>query len=259
MQLDSTPTFANPVAQAGARRHQPGIAARLAALRLSAKLYALLMLAALPLTGLSAYQAFSGWHNSRAIAEEFPRYLLAMQREAQFKTFVDGVADAVDSGSLSDKAAKAAQEAARLSQALQALQTPDGGPAASPASDLDAVAAAVAQSRQLPALLPLRQPIQRAQALIAEQAQAHRSLLDGVVTGSITGAHRDALIARLASDSAFASALAAATTPADAQRIAAEHGFDVTPGELAEASAERELSDADLEGAAGGNPQKGPI
>ena len=195
MQLDSTPTFANPVAQAGARRHQPGIAARLAALRLSAKLYALLMLAALPLTGLSAYQAFSGWHNSRAIAEEFPRYLLAMQREAQFKTFVDGVADAVDSGSLSDKAAKAAQEAARLSQALQALQTPDGGPAASPASDLDAVAAAVAQSRQLPALLPLRQPIQRAQALIAEQAQAHRSLLDGVVTGSITGAHRDALIA----------------------------------------------------------------
>ncbi len=191
MHLDSTPAFENPVVHPVAHRDLAGIAARLAALSLSAKLYALLMLAALPLTGLSAYQAFSGWHNSRAIAEEFPRYLLAMQREAQFKTFVDGVADAVDSGSLSDKAAKAAQEAARLSQALQALQTQDGATV----PDLDAVAAAVARSRELPALLPLRQPIQRAQARIAEQAQAHRSLLDGVVTGSITAARRDALIA----------------------------------------------------------------
>ena len=62
----------------------------------------------------------------------------------------------------------------------------------------------------------------------------------------------DALIARLASDAGFASALAAAATSEDAQRIAAEHGFDVTPGELAAASAARELSDADLERVAGG-------
>jgi hypothetical protein len=188
MHLDSTPALALPVTQ----RQPVGLAARLAALSLSAKLYALLMLAALPLTVVCGYQAFSGWHNSRAIAEEFPRYVLAMQREAQFKTFVDGVADAVDSGALSEKAAKAAQEAARLSQALQAL---DAGPATATLPDLAAVAAAVAKSRELAALLPLRQPIQRAQALIGEQAQAHQKLLDGIVTGSISAARRDASIA----------------------------------------------------------------
>ncbi len=65
--------------------------------------------------------------------------------------------------------------------------------------------------------------------------------------------HLDALTARLASDPAFAAALTAATTPEDAQRVAAEHGFDVTGGELATAtSKESELSDADLEGVTGG-------
>ena len=74
----------------------------------------------------------------------------------------------------------------------------------------------------------------------------------------------DALVARLASDPAFASALAAATTTEDAQRVAAEHGFDVTPVELAAASSEGELSDAVLDGVAGGDrvtawsPSPGP-
>ena len=62
----------------------------------------------------------------------------------------------------------------------------------------------------------------------------------------------DALFARLASDPAFAAALAAATTAEDAQRIAAEHGFDVGADELAAAALNRELSDDDLEPVAGG-------
>ncbi len=64
----------------------------------------------------------------------------------------------------------------------------------------------------------------------------------------------DALIARLASDAAFVSALDAAATPEDAQRIAAEHGFDVTPSELADASSVGDLSDADLAAVSGGIP-----
>ena len=63
----------------------------------------------------------------------------------------------------------------------------------------------------------------------------------------------DALIARLASDPAFAASLTAATTPEDAQRIAAEHGFDVSPSELASATSDGELSDADLAEVAGGD------
>ena len=66
------------------------------------------------------------------------------------------------------------------------------------------------------------------------------------------------IIARLASDPAFASALAAATTPQDAQRIAAGHGFDVTPVELAAASSIGDLSDADLEAVSGGKTTSVP-
>ena len=72
--------------------------------------------------------------------------------------------------------------------------------------------------------------------------------------GTMSQDQLDALIARIASDPAFAAALAAATTADDAQRIAAEHGFDVTPGELAAADAEHELNDAELETVSGGGP-----
>ncbi|MCX6433510.1 MAG: Nif11-like leader peptide family RiPP precursor [Actinobacteria bacterium] len=64
----------------------------------------------------------------------------------------------------------------------------------------------------------------------------------------------DALIARLTSDSAFSASLTAAPPPEDAQRIAAEHGFDVTPEQLAAATTNRDLSDDDLEGVSGGIP-----
>jgi predicted ribosomally synthesized peptide with nif11-like leader len=61
----------------------------------------------------------------------------------------------------------------------------------------------------------------------------------------------DALTARLASDPAFAAALAAPTTAEDAQRIAAERGFDVTTGEVA-AALVSSLSNAELEVVSGG-------
>ncbi len=69
----------------------------------------------------------------------------------------------------------------------------------------------------------------------------------------------DALVARLASDAAFASAFDAATTPEDAHRIAADCGFDVSPSELASAASNRTLSDADLAAVSGGTPGGGGV
>ena len=42
-------------------------------------------------------------------------------------------------------------------------------------------------------------------------------------------------------------------TPEDAQRVAAEHGFEVTTAELAAGTSSGELSDADLEPVVGGD------
>ena len=63
----------------------------------------------------------------------------------------------------------------------------------------------------------------------------------------------DALIARIASDPAFAAALAAATTAEEAQGIVAEQGFDVTASEFAAAASNGALSDDDLDAVAGGS------
>ena len=63
----------------------------------------------------------------------------------------------------------------------------------------------------------------------------------------------DELIARLASDPAFGAALAASATLADAQRIAAEYGFDITLNEIDAARTNGVLSDTELARVIGGN------
>ena len=67
----------------------------------------------------------------------------------------------------------------------------------------------------------------------------------------------DALIARLANDPAFDAAMAAAASVDDAQRIAAEYGFDVTAEQFAAAASNGDLSDAELEVVTGGGPWTG--
>ena len=167
-------------------------------LTLGGKLYALLLLASLPLCALLAYQSVSGWINSSNMAREFPSYVLTVQREAQFKIFVDGVSDAVDSGTLGDKAVAAAQATQHLSGELKALSgaTDDKGSAELDA-DLDNIANAVAKSRALAALMSLREPIQRSTKAIAAQAQAHHQQLDEIVHDSIRASRRNTLIVLL--------------------------------------------------------------
>jgi methyl-accepting chemotaxis protein len=163
-----------------------------ASLGLAQKLYALVLLAALPLAGVAAYEAVSGWHQSKAIADEFPRYELAVRRETQFKTFVDGVADAVDSGTLSGKALQAVKDAQQASIDLQALGAQEDSQLG---ADLGVIAQAVGRSKELAALMPLREPIQRGQKAIAAASAQHHEQLEAIVNGSISGARRDAAIA----------------------------------------------------------------
>ncbi|MCX6433509.1 MAG: Nif11-like leader peptide family RiPP precursor, partial [Actinobacteria bacterium] len=91
-----------------------------------------------------------------------------------------------------------------------------------------------------------------AMLIVSGRAAAHGT------GGTVSQDQIDALVARLTSDPAFAASLTVAPTPEDAQRIAAEHGFDVTPGELAAASPNRDLSDADLEAVSGGTAGRLP-
>lgn len=176
-----------------ARRRGPALGL-MQRMSLSRRLYALLLLAALPLCAVCGYQAISGWHNSHGIAEEFPRYVLAVERKAQFKVYVDGAADAVDSGTLSSKAVKAAQEAQRLTAELRALT---GSESTELTADLATIATTVVKERALAALLPLREPTRRAGEIISARAEAHHARLDDIVNRSIHAVRRDAILAGL--------------------------------------------------------------
>lgn len=159
---------------------------------LGTKLYALLLIAALPLSLVTGYQAIWSWRSSHEIATEFPSFVLATTREAQLKIFVDGVADAVDTGTLSTKAVSAAGEIKRISDNLD-----ERSGASNPAfkADLDNVIANIRESRKLAALLPMREAIQHVSKEIVATAGAHRRRLDGIVADSINDSRRSALVA----------------------------------------------------------------
>jgi hypothetical protein len=88
---------------------------------LGTKLYILLLAAALPLCAVAGYQALSSWTTSRAIAREFPVFEVAARRDAQIKVFMEGLSDAVDTGTLNAKAVDAVRQAQTLTGQLQAL------------------------------------------------------------------------------------------------------------------------------------------
>lgn len=64
----------------------------------------------------------------------------------------------------------------------------------------------------------------------------------------------NSLVERMSSDPAFAAAIAEAGTALDVQRVAAEHGFDITLEEIGATLSAGELSEAELELVAGGEP-----
>jgi methyl-accepting chemotaxis protein len=163
-------------------------------LSLGSRLYTLLLVAGLPLSAVSGFQVVSSWLDSRLLAVEFPAYVLAARRAELFKDFSNGVADAVDSGSLSQKAMQQLVEARKLTQQLNALSAHAPSPLD---GDLDRIVAGVEKGRNLEALLALRAPIQNAAKAIAAEAESHHQALERIVSDSTGAARRDAAIASL--------------------------------------------------------------
>ena len=67
----------------------------------------------------------------------------------------------------------------------------------------------------------------------------------------------NSLVERMSSDPVFAATIAEAGTALDVQRVAAEHGFDISLEEIGAVLSGLELSDAELEMVDGGDPPGG--
>ena len=163
-------------------------------LGLGTKLYILLLAAALPLCVVAGYQALSSWTTSRAIAREFPVFEVAARRDAQFKVFMEGLSDAVDTGTLNAKAVDAVRQAQTLTDELRSLTDE---PMTELVTDLDVIIRTIGRSRALEALKPLSREINRASKAIASSGDFHHSRLDDFVMGSVHASRRDTLSATL--------------------------------------------------------------
>jgi diguanylate cyclase (GGDEF)-like protein len=161
---------------------------------LGTKLYVLLLAAALPLCLVTAYQAWSGWKTSADFALEYPIFDAVSRRDAQFKVFMDGVADAVDSGVLNTKAIAAAREARALTDQLRAL---NGEATPRLTADLDTVLDAVSRRRALDSLLTVREEIYRSSKTIAGSAADHKARFESIVQGAVHASRRDTALALL--------------------------------------------------------------
>jgi diguanylate cyclase (GGDEF)-like protein len=161
---------------------------------LGTKLYVLLLAVALPLCLVTAYQAWSSWTTSADVAGEYPIFEMASRREARFKIFMDGVADAVDSGIINANSIAAVREARALTDQLRAL-TGEATPGLT--ADLDAVLDALSRRRGLESLLVVREEIYRSSRAIAGSAKAHRARFEGIVQDAVQASRRDTALALL--------------------------------------------------------------
>jgi methyl-accepting chemotaxis protein len=173
-------------------KRSPAMGDRIRGWSLSRKLYTLLLMASLPLMALCMYQVVLNWLSVKAIGNEFPVYVLSMERAAKFKSFVDGAADAVDSGELSSNAVEAVTQAQQLTARLEAVSHL---PEKDVSSDLASIVAVVGKNRQIAALLPLQATIQRAQKAINATSVANHEVLQATVDESMRATHRNAWVA----------------------------------------------------------------
>ena len=163
-------------------------------LGLDSKLHILLLAAALPLCVVAGYQALSNWSTSREIAREFPIFEDAAARDAQFAIFMDGLSDAVDTGTLNVKAVEALRQATVLSEKLRQWTSE---PMAELQADLEVINNTVGRSRALVAITPLSREINRASKAISSNGEFHRKRLNEFVMGSVYTSQRDAAGATL--------------------------------------------------------------
>ena len=142
------------------------------------RLYLQFGVAILPLLALVVYQAVARSDLPERVNVALRAYDLSLDAVNGFGKFVDGVADAVDTGRVGGDSIAALQRARSDEQALGESFPEE----AAIAKRLDAVAAAVPANADIAAVMPLRAQIQSLRVAINESAERRRQALSALVT-----------------------------------------------------------------------------
>ncbi len=141
------------------------------------RIYVQFFVAVLPLVLLVAYQALARNDLPQRVSHALKTYDLSLQATGAFKDFLNGVADALDSGKLASGALDALR-LARASTEQMAQLSPDDNALV---GRLDSVLAKLQADTSLKALLPLKNEVQSLRAALLDTADHNRHALAALV------------------------------------------------------------------------------
>ncbi|HLA35847.1 MAG TPA: methyl-accepting chemotaxis protein [Rhodocyclaceae bacterium] len=153
-------------------------------LRLGPRLYLMLTIAALPLVAVVVYLIYADRIRDDELSLAFSVYDLSIQRNNHYKRFLNGAADAIDTGKVSQQAIEALATAGDLSAKLATLR----GQAGAIESELANLTNTLRKDASVATLMPLREPIRAVDAGVTDEAAAGQKRLATVITESSAAA-----------------------------------------------------------------------
>lgn len=150
-----------------------------AGLRLKQRMYLQFLIAVLPLAAVFTYQMLTRSNLPEKVDSAFNVYDLALRTSTEYKNFMNGVVDAVDTGKLNDKAVTALNNAQTLAAAL-AISSPSTNTQAL-SSSLEKIQSAVNASNTLETLMPLRNNINTVDKALADEITNQKVMMLNMV------------------------------------------------------------------------------
>jgi len=144
---------------------------------LRGRLYLQFGVAVLPLVALIGYQAFTRSDLPERVNAALVSYDLALDAVSGYGKFMDGVADAVDTGRVGSNSFAALARARGDARKLAELHPED----AEMARRLDALAAAVPANATIAAVMPLKAELQSLRRQVGDCAERRRAALSALV------------------------------------------------------------------------------
>ena len=160
---------------------------------LGSRLYGMLAVALLPLLAVVGYMAYADSRRANELSVAFDAYDLTTQRATLYKRFLNGVADAIDTGRVGPAAGAALTKAAAMTTRLAQIQGQAGASDAKVAEVLGVIQA----DPSVKAVMPLREPIRVIDSTISEEAGSAQKRLAAVITESTSAANTQVLAVAL--------------------------------------------------------------
>jgi methyl-accepting chemotaxis protein len=152
-----------------------------------------LVLVIVPLAGLLLVQTLFDLWRAESLVQAFPAHVAAAKARAEFNLFVDGLADAVDTGKL----ASAAREALELARRDSARAMAGDPLAAETERQLAALSRVASEPEPLKALMPLRTQIGTANKALEQLDERLRTQLQEAIDAARAEARSEMVIALL--------------------------------------------------------------